>query len=179
LLKKWQNNELLKDLILSINISANEFKKPDFIDNLKNLLKKYNINTSKLELEITETLSMENVEYTIKVLNEIKNLGFLVSLDDFGTGYSSLNYLKKLPFDTLKIDQTFVRDLEIDNDDVLITKLIIEISKIFNKNVVAEGVENYKQLEIIKQLNCKIIQGYLFAKPMNEDNFMDFIRKFN
>jgi diguanylate cyclase (GGDEF)-like protein len=179
LLKKWQNNKLLKDLILSINISANEFKKPDFIDSLTYLQNKYKINPPKLELEITETLSMENVEYTIKILNEIKKLGFLVSLDDFGTGYSSLNYLKKLPFDTLKIDQTFVRDLEVDQDDVLITKLIIEISKIFNKNVVAEGVENYQQLDIIKNLNCKIIQGYLFAKPMSEENFLEFIKKFN
>ena len=100
-----------------------------------------------------------------------------MSLDDFGTGYSSLNYLKKLPFDTIKIDQTFVRDLEFDEDDVLITKLIIEISKIFKKNVVAEGVENYKQLDIIKNLNCKIIQGYLFAKPMSEESFVKFVKK--
>jgi diguanylate cyclase (GGDEF)-like protein len=177
-LERWGKNPILKDLKLAINISANEFKRADFVDNLKNMLKIYDIDVSKLELEITETLSVQNFSYTIKVLEEVKSLGIRIALDDFGTGYSSLNYLKELPFDTLKIDQTFVRDLDKQPDDVLITKMIIEISKILKKENVAEGVENKKLLKIVKDLGCQCVQGYYFSKPISEDEFLEYVKNF-
>jgi diguanylate cyclase (GGDEF)-like protein len=178
-LKNWQTNDLLKDLSLAINISANKFKEKNFINNLENLIDKYQIEPQKLQIEITETLSMQDINYTIEMLNKIKSLGVKIALDDFGTGYSSLNYLKKLPFDVLKIDQTFVRDLLDDKDDLVITKMIIEISKILNKTEVAEGVENRKILEIVTNLGASIIQGYYFSKPLSEIDFKNYVTFFD
>ena len=176
-LKKWQKGAF-KDYVLAINISANEFRQRDFVSNLKNLLNEYKIDPAKLEIEITETLSMQNISYAISVLEEVKALGFKIALDDFGTGYSSLNYLKKLPFDTLKIDQTFIRDLETDNDDLVITKLIIQIANVLNKKTVAEGVETKKLLEIVEDLGCDIAQGYYFSPPLEEKKFIEYCKNF-
>ena len=149
------------------------------MDNLKNLLEEYKIDPSKLEIEITETLSMQDIGYTVTVLEEVKSLGFKIALDDFGTGYSSLNYLKKLPFDTLKIDQSFVRDLENDNDDLTITKMIVQIAKVLNKTPVAEGVENEVILKIVRDLGCELVQGYYYAKPLNEEEFIKYCKKYS
>jgi EAL domain-containing protein (putative c-di-GMP-specific phosphodiesterase class I) len=121
---------------------------------------------------------MEDINYTVNVLNEVKALGFRVAIDDFGTGYSSLNYLKRLPFDSLKIDQTFIRDLEKDKDDLIITKMIVQIAKVLNKKTVAEGVETKKILEIVKNLDVDIVQGYYFSKPLSEDDFKEYVRDF-
>jgi diguanylate cyclase (GGDEF)-like protein len=178
-LEKWKNIDYLKDLNLAINISANEFRQKNFVLNLKNLLEEYKIDPSKLEIEITETLSMQDIGYTVTVLEEVKSLGFKIALDDFGTGYSSLNYLKKLPFDTLKIDQSFVRDLENDNDDLTITKMIVQIAKVLNKTPVAEGVENEVILKIVKDLGCELVQGYYYAKPLNEEEFIKYCKKYS
>ncbi len=176
-LKKWQ--KYFPDLILSINISPNEFRQSDFISNLKNMLNIYKINPNRLELEITETISMQDIAYTVNILEEVKALGFKIAIDDFGTGYSSLNYLKKLPFNTLKIDQTFIKDLEKDVDDLIITEMIVQIAKVLKKETVAEGVENKKILEIIKNLEVDVAQGYYFAKPMPKESFERFVRNFD
>ncbi|GAB6044871.1 hypothetical protein JCM11957_04690 [Caminibacter profundus] len=178
-LKNWEKDELLKDMHLAVNISANEFRQQDFVSNLRKLVDEYKIDPSKLEIEITETLSMQNFAYAVGVLEEVKRLGVKIALDDFGTGYSSLNYLKKLPFDILKIDQTFIRDLEKDNDDLLITKMIIEISKILNKVNVAEGVENKELLKIVSELGCQYVQGYYFAKPLENKEFFEYVKNFD
>jgi diguanylate cyclase (GGDEF)-like protein len=178
-LKKWENDNFLKDLNMAINISANKFNEKNFIDDLKNLINKYKINPKRLQIEITETLSMQNIYRTIEILNQIKELGVQIALDDFGTGYSSFNYLKKLPFDVLKIDQTFVRDVLEDKDDLVITKMIVEISKILNKINVAEGVENRKILEIITSLGAYIIQGYYFSKPLSEEELKNYVANFD
>lgn len=178
-LKHWENDNYLKDLTLAINISANKFNEKNFVDNLKNLIKKYNINPEKLQIEITETISMQNIFYTINVLNEIKSLGVKIALDDFGTGYSSLNYLKKIPFDVLKIDQTFVKDMLKDRNDTIITKLIIEISKILNKTTVAEGVENKEILEVLIGFGVNEIQGYYFSKPLSEKKLEEYVANFD
>ncbi len=177
ILKRWQENGF-KDLILAINISPNEFKQNDFIDNLKMLLNKYKIDPSKLEIEITETISMQNMSYTVSVLEEIKKLGFKIAIDDFGTGYSSLNYLKKLPFDTLKIDQVFIKDLDTHTDDLIITEMIVQIAKVLKKQTVAEGVETKKILEIVKELEIDVVQGYYFSKPLNESDFENYVKNF-
>ena len=177
-LSKWQNDVLLKDLNLAVNISANKFLESGFVDEIRNLINEYKINPEQLQIEITETVSIQNFSYTISILNQIKNLGVKIALDDFGTGYSSLNYLKEIPFDVLKIDQTFVRDLSKNQDDVVITKMIVEISKILNKQNVAEGVENKEILEIVKNLGVDIIQGYYFSKPLPEKELKEFILNF-
>ena len=177
-LKKWQNNTSLKDLSIAVNISANKFLEPGFIYEIKSLINDYQINPKQLQIEITETLSIQNFGYTITTLNQIKNLGVQIALDDFGTGYSSLNYLKEIPFDILKIDQTFVRDLLKNEDDIVITKMIVEISKILKKQNVAEGVENKEILEIVKKLGVDIIQGYYFSKPLPGNELKKFILNF-
>jgi len=177
-LYNWQKNRYLKNISIAINISANKFNESNFVDELKEKINKYKINPKLLQIEITETLSMQNIAKTIAVLNEIKAVGVNIALDDFGTGYSSLNYLKKIPFDVLKIDQTFVKDLFEDNDDLIITKMIVEISKILNKKNVAEGVENRKILEIIKKLGVTVIQGYYFSKPLSEEKLIEFVKNF-
>jgi diguanylate cyclase (GGDEF)-like protein len=178
-LKRWENDEILKNLTLAINISANEFRKMDFFDNLVNMLETYKINPHKLEIEITETMSIENFIYAVSVLEKIKALGIKVALDDFGTGYSSLNYLRNLPFDVLKIDQTFVRDLLDDKDDLVITEMIIDISKILNKENVVEGVENKQILEILSELDVSIIQGFFFSKPLPEEELKKYVVNFD
>ena len=177
-INKWSTNPILKNLNIAVNISANKFLEPHFVDELKSLITKYNIKPSKLQIEITETLSIQNFEYTIQTLKKIKSLGVKIALDDFGTGYSSLNYIKQIPFDVLKIDQSFIRDLLKDRDDLIITKMIVEISKILNKENVAEGVENEKILEIIKNLGVRLVQGYYFSKPIPEDELKKFILNF-
>ena len=177
-LKKWSNDIKLKNLNIAVNISANKFLEPYFIDELKELIEKYKIDASKLQIEITETLSIQNFEYTVVILDKIKSLGVKIALDDFGTGYSSLNYIKKIPFDILKIDQSFVKDLLKDKDDLIITKMIVEISKILNKENVAEGVENEKILKIVKNLGVKLVQGYYFSKPLNEEELISYIDNF-
>jgi diguanylate cyclase (GGDEF)-like protein len=177
-LEKWQKDDKLKNLELAVNISAPEFRQGDFVDNIKKLIKKYQIDVSKLEIEITETLSMEDMGYTILVLDELRALGIKVALDDFGTGYSSLNYIKKLPFDTLKIDQTFIKDLEKEKNDIVITKMIIEIGNILKKRVIAEGVENTNLLKIVKDLGCRYVQGYVFSPPLEEKEFYKYYDNF-
>ena len=177
-INKWSTNPILKNLNIAVNISANKFLEPHFVDELKSLITKYHIDPSKLQIEITETLSIQNFEYTIQTLKKIKSLGVKIALDDFGTGYSSLNYIKQIPFDVLKIDQSFIRDLLKDRDDLIITKMIVEISKILNKENVAEGVENEKILEIIKNLGVRLVQGYYFSKPIPEDELKKFILNF-
>ena len=177
-INKWSTNPILKNLNIAVNISANKFLEPHFVDELKSLITKYHINPSKLQIEITETLSIQNFEYTIQTLKKIKSLGVKIALDDFGTGYSSLNYIKQIPFDVLKIDQSFIRDLLKDRDDLVITKMIVEISKILNKENVAEGVENEEILEIIKNLGVRLVQGYYFSKPIPEDELKKFILNF-
>jgi len=178
-IKEWQDDEDLKDLSIAVNISATKFNEISFVDEVKDLLKEYKIIPSKLEIEITETLSMQNLSYTLETLCKIKSLGIKIALDDFGTGYSSLSYLKKIPFDILKIDQVFVKDLLEDSDDFQITQMIVEISKILNKTTVAEGVENREILETIRKLGVYIIQGYYFAKPMSESDLKTFVANFD
>jgi len=177
-LKNWMNDEILKDLSIAVNVSANKFLEPHFVDEIKYLIDTYKINPTKLQIEITESLSIQNFDYTILTLDKIKDIGIKIALDDFGTGYSSLNYIKKIPFDILKIDQSFIKDLSGDEDDVIITKMIIEMSKILKKDHVAEGVENEKNLKIVRNLGVEIVQGYYFSKPLPEDKLKEFIKNF-
>ena len=167
---KWCN-EKKERWTLGVNLSAQQFNDRSLIDNLKELLKEYPTDPSLIELEITETLQMKDVEKSIRMLHEIKNLGFKVSIDDFGTGYSSLSYLKRLPFDVIKIDREFIKDMHHNSDDIVIVKLIIQIAKTLEKEVVAEGPDTEEHIKILKALSCDYAQGFYYSKAIEPKEF--------
>lgn len=154
-----------QDIQLAINISARQFQHRHFLTQLRTALSDSQADPTKIELEITESLIMENVDQSIKIMKQLKDMGFALAIDDFGTGYSSLSYLKKFPIDTLKVDQAFVRNLEQDKDDQSIIRAIVDLAKHLNLKTVAEGVETDGQWQFLKELDCDYIQGYLFSKP--------------
>lgn len=153
-------------MILSINISAIQYKKIDFVDILLELLGKYEVNPKEVELEITESILIDDFEEVKEKLHTLREYGIRVSLDDFGTGFSSLSYLKGLPIDTLKIDKTFIDDLSSDDASKIITNAIIEMVQNLGFETVAEGVETKEQLDCLKGMHCDVIQGFLLGKPM-------------
>jgi len=156
---------------LGVNLSAQQFNDKSLIDRLNELLKQYPIDPSLIELEITETLQLEDVETSIMMLQDIKNLGFKISIDDFGTGYSSLSYLKRLPFDVIKIDREFIKDMHLDSDDIVIVKLMIQIAKTLEKEVVAEGPDMEEHIKILKELSCDYAQGFYYSKAIELKEF--------
>lgn len=154
------------NMTMSINISAIQYKKADFVSNLLHLLEKYQVDPKYIELEITETMFIDDMDLVIKKLHDLREYGIKISLDDFGTGYSSLSYLKKLPIDTLKIDKSFIDTVIHDNSTRVITESIVGMVKKLGCETVAEGVESAEQLEYLRQIECDNIQGFLLGKPM-------------
>jgi len=165
-LKSWETNPLTANLSIAINVSPLEFKEDAFILNVLRAIRRNNINPSLLKLELTETMLVDNVDGVISTMNILKENGVQFSMDDFGTGYSSLQYLRQLPLNQLKIDQSFVRDLEHDEQDRSIVKTIIAMGNGLGLDVIAEGVENTQQKDILFGYGCSSYQGYLFAKPL-------------
>jgi diguanylate cyclase (GGDEF)-like protein/PAS domain S-box-containing protein len=165
-LHAWAKSEATSHLKLAVNVSARQFSQPDFATHLETLLHKYTFEPSRLKLELTESLVQVDVHDTIAKMNQLRKLGITFSMDDFGTGYSSLSYLKSLPLGQIKIDQSFVRDLVTDKSDELIVRTIIDMSNNFGLNVIAEGVENKEQLEILQRNGCNHYQGFYFGKPV-------------
>lgn len=168
-IKNWEEHDIKKDWRISVNISYKQFEKDDFLEKLKCLLEKYQINSSRLRLELTESLLIKNTQTILKKIEDINNLGVTLSIDDFGTGYSSLSYLKHLSISELKIDQSFVRDILSDPNDAIIVETMISIGNKFNLEVIAEGVETQEQYEKLILLGCSYFQGYLFGKPNLEN----------
>ncbi|BFM17289.1 hypothetical protein R50073_34720 [Maricurvus nonylphenolicus] len=158
--------KLYQDVTIAVNISSTHFTDRNFISYLKSCLDRYPIDPSRLELEITETLLMENMSIGLEVIEQIKELGVRIAIDDFGTGYSSLSYLKKLPVDTLKIDREFIKDIPDSESDMQISSVIIFLAKQLNFKVVAEGVETSEQLVFLKANQCDLAQGFYFSKPI-------------
>lgn len=152
--------------MLSLNLAMKQLNEEDFIDNLLNTMKELNFKAQWLELEVTEGQVMDNPEHSIRKLHQINSMGIEIAIDDFGTGYSSLSYLKKLPLNKLKIDQSFVRDIPQDEDDVAITKAIIALGKSLNFKLIAEGVETQEQKDFMIENGCDLMQGYFFSKPL-------------
>lgn len=157
-------------IMMSINISPVQYKKKDFVHRILTLIEKYEVNPNYLELEITESILIDDFETVIDKLKTLKEYGIKISLDDFGTGYSSLSYLKDLPIDTLKIDKSFIDTVIKDNPTKVITESIIAMVKRLGCETVAEGVETQEQFEYLKSVNCDNIQGYLLGKPMPAKN---------
>ena len=170
-LKRWESNPATRDLILSINVSALQFRQPKFVDQVIVAIERYGINPERLEFELTEGVMVGDVESTAGLMNALHSIGIKLSLDDFGTGYSSLQYVKKLPIDQLKIDRSFVTDLGIDPDDDAIVDAIIAIGLSMHLEVVAEGVETEQQRDLLTQKGCTHYQGYLFSKPIPIEEF--------
>lgn len=161
-LKKWQENDI--DLIqISVNVSAKQLEHNKFFENVKKVLKDTKLEPKYLEFEVTESI-VQNIKQSKKILNQLKNIGVSLSLDDFGTGYSSLHILNHLPIDKLKIDKTFIND--INANDYALVKTIIEMGHNLKFRLVAEGIENDQQLNLLKQYKCQYGQGYYFSKPL-------------
>jgi len=158
---------------LAINISPRQFYHDDFMGILGRLVKQYQISPSRIMLEFTEGLLMNDVDAAIDKIKQLKKLGYTFSIDDFGTGYSSLSYLKHLPVDQLKIDKSFVEDITKNEDDAVFVGTIIAIARHMNLGVVAEGVESKMELEFLKQNGCLCYQGYYFSKPLPEGQFFE------
>ncbi len=167
---KW-NFSNMSNLRVAVNLSAKHFQNYNLIEVIENILIDAPINAENLEFEITESAFLNNSELVFYIFKSLKSMGIHISLDDFGTGYSSLSYLKKIPLDSLKIDKSFIDDIESNEQSRKLLKSIITIAKDLNLSTVAEGVENIAQKEILKDLECDMLQGYLFCKPLPPEDF--------
>ncbi len=176
-LKAWEQDTLTRELILAVNVSAKQFRQVDFVAQVQSLMKRHAINPMLFKLELTESMLQENIEDTIAVMNTLKENGVLFSLDDFGTGYSSLQYLKRLPLDQLKIDQSFIRDLTTNSSDKAIVRTTIAMAQSLNLDVIAEGVETEEQRQLLLDRGCSHYQGYLFGKPVPIEQFEALLRQ--
>ena len=160
---------------VSVNLSLKQLRQLNFINRISSIMRSHEISPTSLELEITETTLMENPERTIKLLDQLYGLGLHLAIDDFGTGYSSLSALQQFPISTLKIDQSFVRNIVTNPDDATIVDTIIQMGRNLNMDVVAEGVEVEAQLVFLQKLGCNFVQGLLFGDPMSADNYLELL----
>jgi len=175
--KRWQNAGVAPPY-LAINVSGRQFKMDGFAQSVFNILEEVDLSTEHVELELTESFLMEDQEFAISTLKELKVMGFQLSIDDFGTGYSSLSYLKKFPIDRLKIDRSFVQELDVNKEDYAIVRAIIDLAHTLNITVIAEGVEEDAQRLILQELNCDIIQGYFYSKPLDGVSFTLYLQNY-
>lgn len=176
-LKAWQENALADKILLAVNVSARQFQQADFVDQVREVLAQTGANPHLLKLELTESMVMDNITDTIAKMQTLRLLGVRFAMDDFGTGYSSLSALKRLPITQLKIDQSFVRDITDDTNDIIIVKTIIGMANSLEMNVIAEGVETEAQLKLLQQCHCHAFQGYLFSKPVPLEAFEQLLSK--
>ncbi len=176
-LRIWESDAKTKHLLLAVNVSAYQFKQPDFVEQVLSILKQTEANPTRLKMEMTESMVIADVPQTIKKMQILQSYGVGFSMDDFGTGFSSLASLKRLPIEQLKIDKSFVSDIATNSSDAIIVKTIIAMGNVLGLNVIAEGVETEAQLEILKQYDCLAFQGYLFSKPLPINEFDALIQK--
>lgn len=170
-LAAWANQPAMAQLTLAVNVSATQFSRANFVDQVLDVVNRSGARPNRLKLELTESLLLDNIEEVIFKMAALKAHGISFALDDFGTGYSSLAYLRRLPLDQLKIDQSFVRDLLVDQNSVAIAKTIIVLSDIMGLSVIAEGVESENQRALLDNLGCPTYQGYLFSRPLPINQF--------
>lgn len=166
----------LPSISMSVNVSAIDFRQRGFVDGIVQILEETGLDPALLELEITESVLMQNVDATVTTLKAIKALGVRLAIDDFGTGYSSLSYLRRFPIDVLKIDQSFVRGLSNDSNDAALVSAIISLGKSLNLNIIAEGVETLEQLNFLKANHCEEGQGYFFSKAVEPLAFAQLLK---
>jgi diguanylate cyclase (GGDEF)-like protein len=174
--RAWQKAGF-EPIAVTVNVSSVQFRQDDFIEMLSHILDDSDLDPSYLQLELTESTIMKHSENAVKKFHSLQRMGIQIAIDDFGTGYSSLNYLKRFPISTLKIDQSFIRDIVTDPDDQSIVKAIIALSHNLNMKVIAEGVETRKQLALLHEHECDEIQGHLICPPVSSDSIAQFIRE--
>jgi diguanylate cyclase (GGDEF)-like protein/PAS domain S-box-containing protein len=170
-LASWADDERKRGLVLAVNISARQFRQADFVYKVTSELKKHGVAPARLKLELTESVVLDDMADIVTKMHALRTIGIGLSLDDFGTGYSSLAYLKQLPLDQLKIDQSFVNDIATDPSDAVMVRTIIDMAHNFKLDVIAEGVETEAQLAFLKLHGCMAYQGYLFSKPVPVEEF--------
>ena len=174
--RQWQRDGFAP-MRIAVNVSARQFAQADLAKTIAAVLLEVNLSPEHLELELTESLIMNDVGQAIVALRELKALGVRIAVDDFGTGYSSLAYLKRLPIDVLKIDRAFVADIGAgDGDDAAIVTTIITLAHALKLKVIAEGVETIEQLDFLRRNDCDELQGYYFSKPIDADAFAELLR---
>lgn len=177
LLNTWATAPLTRSLGLAVNVSARQFRQPDFVHQVRSVLERTGADARRLKLELTETLVLDNVSEAIEIMRELKSLGVSFSMDDFGTGQSSLSYLRRLPLDQLKIDESFVRDVPSDPHDAVIVQTIIGMARNLGLEVIAEGVETEAQLAFLTRNGCTAFQGFLFSHPLPIQDFEHLLRQ--
>jgi EAL domain-containing protein (putative c-di-GMP-specific phosphodiesterase class I) len=171
---KWQKQGL-GEICVSVNPSAHQFRKGNVAETIDRVLSTTELSPHLLELELTESLIMEDMEQNIELLQQLRSRGVELALDDFGTGYSSLSYLKRFPVDTLKIDRSFIMELDKNPGDAAITRAIIDMAHSLKMNVIAEGVETADHLSILRDMHCDSIQGYLISRPVPESELLELL----
>ena len=174
-LRSWQNSMKTQSLQLAVNVSARQFRHPEFVEQVKQTIIRHNIKPDLLKLELTESLVLDNINDTIYKMHELREMGVRFSLDDFGTGYSSFSYLTQLPFDQLKIDKSFVSNIGVKTTDTIIVQTIIGMAKNLGIEVIAEGVETDEQYDYLAKHGCPVFQGYLFSRPVPIERFEQLV----
>ncbi len=174
----WAARPSMAHMSIAVNVSARQFREPDFVDGVLAVIKRTGARADRLKLELTESVLVENVQDIIEKMTALRARGVTFSLDDFGTGYSSLAYLKRLPLDQLKIDRSFVRDILVDPNDADIARTIVALARSFNLGVIAEGVETEAQRDFLAVAGCHAYQGFLFCKPLPIQVFEQFVSRF-
>ncbi len=172
---EWKQATSLS-LSIAVNVSPRQFRDPGFVDIVKQALDTHSLSPDCLELEITEHLILDNTIETADILQQLDAMGVRLSVDDFGTGYSALSYLKSYPFDTLKIDKSFIRDIMIEEGDAALVKAIINMAHSLSLEVIAEGVEESDQSLFLKEHHCDYSQGYFYNRPVSNADFLEWIR---
>jgi len=170
-IKAWEGNPLTSQLQLAVNVSARQFHEPDFVEQVRAALINADAEPTRLKIELTESVVLDNIKDAIAKMHELKGLGVGFSMDDFGTGYSSLAYLTQLPLDQLKIDQSFVNNIGTKSTDAVIVQTIIGMANILGMEVIAEGVETEEQRAFLERAGCMAYQGHLFSVPVPSAEF--------
>jgi EAL domain-containing protein (putative c-di-GMP-specific phosphodiesterase class I) len=174
--KAWQNAGL-PPMAVSVNVSARQFRERDLVSRVVRALNESGLEAKYLELELTESLIMQDVELAVATMKELKDLGLQLSIDDFGTGYSSLSALKTFPVARLKIDKSFIDGLLADGNDQAVAGAVVSLGRTLNMRVIAEGVETETQAAFLRNINCDEMQGYLFSKPLSARGIEGFVRE--
>jgi EAL domain-containing protein (putative c-di-GMP-specific phosphodiesterase class I) len=170
-LVSWDNRPDTAHLTMAVNVSARQFRQPAFVDQVLQVIARTGADPRRIKLELTESLLLANIENTVETMHALKEKGIGFALDDFGTGYSSLAYLKRLPLDQLKIDQSFVRDVLTDPNDAAIARTILGLGHTLGLEVIAEGVETADQRDFLALHGCRAFQGFLFGRPVAAEQF--------
>ncbi|MBR4965580.1 MAG: EAL domain-containing protein, partial [Lachnospiraceae bacterium] len=172
-MREFEREGIYNNVRISINQSRILILNPDYAKNIEKMIQRYDVPVENIEIEITETVFLDEKEQVIEIINRLKEFGVILAMDDFGSGYSSLNILKDVPFDVLKIDREFFSETNTSLTSVLILEKIIEMAKAMGISVVCEGVETAEQVDILRDIGCDLVQGYFYGRPMPIEDFYE------